>query len=170
MASAYMTDITPPITPTNSNFDVELKEGSVASSGPFPDERSLQEHLAAEHFSNSHLRPIAALEDDGGYRSDSEEDSGAFDAVANFRLRLLKSKESTNSRRALRIIESRSDPDADFDGRDDDHVEVPLAETNVTSQIETAEEEFALPDDWENIFDRGMDAIWQVYAQNIFLY
>ncbi|PPQ83515.1 hypothetical protein CVT25_007005 [Psilocybe cyanescens] len=168
MASAYMTDITPPITPTNSNFDVELKEGSVASSGPFPDERSLQEHLAAEHFSNSHLRPIAALEDDGGYRSDSEEDSGAFDAVANFRSRLLKSKESTNSRRALRIIESRSDPDADFDGRDDDHVEVPLAETNVTSQIETAEEEFALPDDWENIFDRGMDAIWQEFKESVY--
>lgn len=170
-ASAYTTDITPPITPTYSNFDIELKPGRVASSGPFPDERSLQEHLAAEHLSSSLLKPIASLDDDTGYRSDSEEDSGVFDAVANFRSRLLKSKQTANSQRALRTIESRISSDADTIDKDKDFVEAPPTES-VVSKLEgvVEEEEFVLPENWENIFDQGMEAICQVHTNSMSLY
>ncbi|KAH9481814.1 hypothetical protein JR316_0006341 [Psilocybe cubensis] len=167
--SAYATDITPPITPTYSNFDIELKPGTVASAGPFRDERSLQDHLTAEHLNNSILRPIVTLEDDTVYKSDSEDDSGVFDAVASFRTRLLNSKQTVTSQRALRIMDSRTSSAEGMATKDKDFVEAPPSVSSA-SKMEggSEEEEFVLPHDWENIYDQGMAAIWKEFKESVY--
>ena len=105
-ASAYLTDLTPPITPSHSNFDVERRHYGQQSKPPKDGPVSQQESTPKD--SRHHLvRSILRLDEDHGYRSDDELEGEGFDAVDTLRTRLRRSKQTINSRRALKVMERR---------------------------------------------------------------
>ena len=129
-ASAYLTDLTPPITPSHSNFDVEGRHGSqqskLSNDGPV----ALQ---STPKDSRHHLvRSILGLNEDDGYGSGDELERGGFDAVDALRMRLRRSKQTINSRRALKVMERRDTPLSPVENDDDDElVEIPSAPMEV---------------------------------------
>ncbi|KIM39350.1 hypothetical protein M413DRAFT_447283 [Hebeloma cylindrosporum] len=134
-ASAYLTDLTPPITPSHSNLDNERKQGDQQSKPPKHDSGAQQESTPKD--SRHHLvRSILRSDDDLGYRSDAELEGADFDAVDALRTRLRRSKQTLNSRRALKIMEMRDTPLSSMDDDDDDENDALLGTASPPMDVE----------------------------------
>ncbi|KAF8150930.1 hypothetical protein B0H34DRAFT_678660 [Crassisporium funariophilum] len=114
--SGYLTDATPPITPSTSGVVQDGIKGDIGSLR-LP-ETPLKQQLLPDrlrHAGNVHghksgstprLRSLIASGEDLGYASDKED--SPHDAVAILRSRLARGKSTLAARRALRIMAARS--------------------------------------------------------------
>jgi hypothetical protein len=119
-ASAYLTDLTPPITPSHSNFDVERRHG-IQQSKPPNDGPVSQQESTPKDSRHQLVRSILRLDEDG-YGSDDELEGEGFDAVDTLRTRLRRSKQTINSRRALKVMERRDTLLSPIEKDDDNEV------------------------------------------------
>ena len=145
-ASAYLTDLTPPITPSHSNFDVERKQDDQQSKLSKND-RAAQQDSTPKDTRQHFVRSIFNLDEDLGYRSDDELEGGSFDAIDALRTRLCKSKQTFNSRLALKIMERRDIP---ISPMEDDEL-MGTASSSIGGVIAEAQENSV--EDWSGDFE-----------------
>ncbi|KDR78738.1 hypothetical protein GALMADRAFT_223985 [Galerina marginata CBS 339.88] len=149
-ASAYLTDVTPPISPSLSNLDLDLKDPHSSSSAAKL-ERPSQPCPSSMDSRHALLRLATASEDEQGYASDDEADSDPFDAVAAVRTKLMRAKPSIYTRRALKIMERRNRSASQGTGSEDNHIGIPPKPMKVVI-TEAGEPDW---EDWSRDFEIG---------------
>ena len=147
-ASAYLTDLTPPITPSHSNFDVERRQCGQQSKLS-KDNAAAQQESTPKSSKHHLIQSIIRLDEDDGYKSDDELEGGGFDAVDALRTRLRRYKQTINSRRALKVMEKRDTLLSPMENDDDELV----GTVSPPMEVALTEAQQNLVEDWSGDFE-----------------